>query len=113
MHKGVVVLLSVLAASPVLAAPPKFPGYDKIPTGDDMVKFYPEKALDVGREGQVTLSCLVQKDRSLASCKVASETPGGFGFGDSALQLSKLFRMKKAAKPGSRLDIPIQFTTPG
>lgn len=113
MKKGVVILLWAVAASPVAAAEAKFPGYDQIPTAADMAKYYPEKALDVGKEGGAVLKCTVRKDRTLANCAVASETPDGFGFGDAALQLSKLFRMKSAAKPGSRITIPIQFTTPG
>jgi protein TonB len=113
MRKGVVILLWAVAASPVSAAAPSFPGYDQIPTAEDMAKFYPEKALDVGKEGGAVLRCVVKKDRSLANCAVASETPQGFGFGDAALQVSKLFRMKSGAKPGSRISIPIQFQTPG
>jgi protein TonB len=113
MQKWVVPLLWTLAATPVSAASPAFPGYDQIPTAEDMTKFYPEKALEVGKEGGATLRCVVTKARGLANCTVASETPAGFGFGDAALQLSKLFRMKSAAKPGSRITIPIQFTTPG
>jgi protein TonB len=113
MQKRVVLLLWALAATPVSAASPAFPGYDQIPTSEDMAKYYPEKALEVGKEGGATLQCVVTKARALANCTIASETPPGFGFGDAALQLSKLFRMKRAAKPGSRLAIPIQFTTPG
>jgi protein TonB len=113
MQKGVVILLWAVVASPVSAASPTFPGYDQIPTAADMAKYYPEKALDVGKEGGAVLRCIVKKDRSLANCAVASETPEGFGFGDAALQVSKLFRMKSAAKPGSRITIPIQFQTPG
>jgi protein TonB len=106
-------LLSVLAASSVLAAEPKFAGYEQAPTGDDLAKYYPEKALDVGKEGAVVMKCTVQKDRTLGKCAVSSETAGGYGFGDAALQLSKFFKMKKGAKPGSRVTIPIQFQTPG
>lgn len=113
MQKGVVLLLLAVVASPVAAATPAFPGYDQIPTAEDMAKFYPEKALDIGKEGGAVLECTVKKDRSLVNCTVASETPEGFGFGDAALKLSTLFRMKSKAKPGSRLTIPIQFQTPG
>ena len=113
MQKGVVILLWALAASPVSAAAPKFPGYEQMPTSADMAKFYPEKALDVGKEGGAVLRCSVRKDRSLTNCALSSETPEGFGFGEAALQLSKLFRMKTGAKPGSHVTIPIQFQTPG
>jgi protein TonB len=113
MRKAVIVLLLATAASPVLAAAPKFPGYDQIPTAADMAKSYPEKALDSGKEGSAVLQCTVKKDRALTNCTVSSETPQGFGFGDAAVQLSKFFRMKAAAKPGARLTIPIQFQTPG
>ena len=113
MHKGLIVLLSVLAASPVLAATPQSPGYDQIPTAEDMAKFYPEKAMDYGKDGGATIRCTVQKDRTLAKCAIASETPAGFGFGDAALQMSKLFKMKKAAKPGAQVSIPIKFQAPG
>ena len=113
MQKRVVLLLWLVAASPVAAASPGFPGYDKIPTAEDMAKFYPDKALEVGKEGGATLRCAVTKARTLANCTVASESPDGFGFGDAALQLSKLFRLKSGARPGARVTIPIQFTTPG
>jgi protein TonB len=114
MQKGVfVVLLSVMAASPVLAASPKSSPYDQIPTAEDLAKFYPEKAMDYGKDGGATIRCTVQKDHSLAKCAIAKETPAGFGFGDAALQMSKLFRMKKASKPGAQVSIPIQFQAPG
>jgi protein TonB len=113
MQKRVVLLLCVVAASPVAAAAAGFPGYDQIPTSEDMAKLYPEKALDVGKEGGATLQCVVTKARALTNCTVASETPEGYGFGEAALKLSKLFRMKSGAKPGSHITLPIQFTTPG
>ncbi len=113
MWKGVLSSLLVLAASPVLAAAPTFPGYAQMPTAADMARLYPDKALDVGKEGDVVMQCTVQRDLTLARCAVSSETAEGFGFGDAALQLSKFFRMKKGARPGSRITIPIQFQTPG
>ncbi len=113
MHKGLVVLLLVLASSPVLAATLKSSPYDQIPTAEDLAKFYPEKAMDYGKDGGATIRCTVQKDRSLAKCTIAMETPAGFGFGDAALQMSKLFKMKKIAKPGAQVSIPIQFQAPG
>ncbi len=111
--RKVLVILLLAFASPVLAAEARFPGYDKTPTSVDMDKYFPEKALDNGKEGGAVLQCTVTKDRALTRCAVSSETPEGFGFGAAALKLSALFKMKPAAKPGSRVTIPIQFQTPG
>ena len=54
---------------------------------------------------------------TLEGCSVTSENPGDYGFGDAAIKLSRLFRMKPKTLDGSPVDggqitIPIVFTVP-
>jgi len=54
---------------------------------------------------------------SLQGCSVASEEPDSMGFGDAAMKLSKLFKMRPMSKDGQPVDggtvrIPIRFVLP-
>ena len=54
---------------------------------------------------------------TLDGCSVQSEEPGDMGFGDAAMKLSKLFKMRPQTKDGQPGDggtvrIPIRFVLP-
>jgi TonB family protein len=79
---------------------------------------YPEKARAAGATGAVVLDCAVAVGGAVADCKVAKETPQGLGFGEAALDLAPLFRMKawtSDGRPvdGARIRIPINYEEPG
>jgi TonB family protein len=80
------------------------------------LRYYPEKAQLRGVKGRVTLDCLVETGGWLSDCKVAGESPGGWGFGDTALAMAPLFRSKPVQlggpAVGSRTRIPIRFEPP-
>jgi TonB family protein len=63
--------------------------------------------------GRVTIDCAVTDKGGLDDCKVASESPEGFGFGKAALQLSHRFQMNHGPppelEPRPRLQIPLTF----
>jgi TonB family protein len=60
------------------------------------------------------IRCVLTEVGGVDGCKVVSEEPQGFGFGDAAVQLSKSFRMKAKTendKPiaGAEVTIPVAF----
>lgn len=67
--------------------------------------------------GRATLSCTVTAKGSLENCSVVSENPADYQFGEAAMKLSRLFRMKPKTLDGAPVDggqitIPIVFTVP-
>ncbi len=109
------------APAPV-AEPPKPPAprvisnpdWSARPNGDDMARYYPDRAQRLEKSGTVVLQCLVTAKGGVSGCAVVSEDPADFGFGEAALKLSRLFRMKPRTEDGQAVDgaivrIPIAF----
>jgi protein TonB len=93
------------------------PDWARKPTGEDMARYYPDRAQRMEVGGRATLSCTVTAKGSLEGCSVVSENPADYGFGDAAMKLSRLFRMKPKTLDGAPVDggqitIPIVFTVP-
>lgn len=84
------------------------------PSGEDVARFYPPIAQVMRLEGRSTIQCSVNETGSVQGCTVLSEQPAGVGFGQAAIQLSQLFRMKPkmvdgVAVGGAEVTIPINF----
>jgi TonB family protein len=84
------------------------------PSGDDFARDYPPIAMMMGLEGQSSIKCKVNEAGALEACTVISEQPAGIGFGQAAIQMSGLFRMKPqtvdgAPVGGAEVSIPIHF----
>lgn len=82
-----------------------------------MARFYPDRAARLEKSGRVTLSCRVKANGTLEACSVTSEDPTDFGFGDAALKLSRLFKMKPQTRDGTPTEgapvtIPLVFNPP-
>jgi len=110
-------------ASPALAAPTpavepvSTPHWVRRPDGDDLARVYPSRAYRSGVGGHVVMDCEVTAAGTLSGCKVRSEQPADFGFGDAALKLVPDFKMSPTTADGksvagASIVIPITFQPP-
>jgi protein TonB len=67
--------------------------------------------------GKASISCMVNAKGTLENCSVVSEDPPDMGFGDAAMKMTKLFKMRPATKDGQPVNgqsvrIPLRFQIP-
>jgi protein TonB len=112
----------VITQAPPAPAPPRpsvitNPDWLRKPSGDDLARFYPDRAQRTETNGQATISCSVTASGTLTNCSIVSETPADYGFGDAALKLSRTFRMRPKTSDGNPVEggtvrVPIVFRVP-
>jgi TonB family protein len=110
----------VLAAGAQAAEPVRSilrPDWAQLPTGEEMAKYYPDRAMREQVSGKAILTCEVTAEGLLVACTAVETAPGGYGFDTAALALSATFRMKPATRDGKpvaggAISIPMVFNAP-
>ena len=85
----------------------------RAPNARDFARFYPDRAIEAGVSGSVTLDCIIGGGGRLA-CSVAGESPDGYGFGRAAISISRQLRVSTSLSDGSsaagrNLILPLSF----
>lgn len=92
------------------------PSWISQPNADQMMRAYPDRALQRGLAGSASLNCMVEANGRVSGCTINGETPAGNGFGGAAQQLSRHFRINPrtvdGAAEGSRVVINLRFVPP-
>jgi TonB family protein len=88
--------------------------WEETPTAAEFAAAFPDRAKGAVAAARVVLRCEVWRDRTLASCDVASEEPHGKGFGDAARRLAKKFRVASGDPNLQKVrnlyvDVPFDF----
>jgi protein TonB len=104
------------ATTPVRPAVITNPRWERQPSADQLMRAYPQRALEAEIGGRASLNCLVQPNGRVADCNLTGETPGGHGFGRAAQGLTRHFQISPrtvdGAAVGSRVNIAIRFNPP-
>ena len=115
-------VVAVEALPPAPAATPiqtiQRPDWRRMPTGNEVAKFYPKNAYKKKISGSVVISCTVNTLGRADNCLVIGEDPVGQGFGDAALKVAPLFEMTPqitngVATSGGVVQIPLGFRVAG
>jgi protein TonB len=93
------------------------PDWVRVPNGDELQEYYPPRALELSKGGRVSMTCTVTEKGTVTDCAVNSEDPSDMGFGQAALRMKSLFKMRPKtadgqAVGGAKVNIPIRFTPP-
>lgn len=84
-------------------------------TQGEILSIVPPGARAARRAGRASVNCVIRIDQRLDDCRVVSESPEGFGFGQAGVRAAAFFRyrppMTAAGRPveGQRVTIFIQM----
>jgi TonB family protein len=86
------------------------------PTPAQIQAAYPARALDNQIEGDALMDCVVMANGKLTACRIAGESPTGFGFGQAALDLAADYELKPRyidgePNSGAQVRLGVRFTT--
>ena len=89
------------------------PVWIRTPSTRRLSTYYPERALERGREGEASIYCTIQQGGAL-DCVPVSETPAHAGFGTAAVHVARAFRHAPqradgSAAAGSPLNLRVVF----
>ena len=97
---------------PPEAVPPQVE-WIRLPSGDDMRRYYPDLAERKGVEGRATIKCRINLRGTLEQCRIMAEVPTSLGFGQAAVAMADagLFQMRSPRQftEGTSMVVPISF----
>jgi len=103
------------AADPdeIVVTGPRRPIWSRVPSARRLSAYYPDRALERGREGEASLLCTVQSGGDL-DCERTSETPRNAGFGNAALRVARTLEHAPQladgrSATGSRVSLRVLF----
>jgi protein TonB len=118
MRKLLMVLALGLGASSAVAAKEPEPGPCRVGHMKPMPKetrFYPQRAAASQVKGKAVVACTLSETGDLSGCRVVSETPKKFGFGDSAILMAERLFLMDTSEPrckemiGQEIEAPVTF----
>lgn len=88
------------------------------PTGEELAGLYPADAQKQNVGGRAVVNCRILLSTRLSDCKVESESPPGRGFGEAAIKMALLLRVRPPSVDGepvrgARLRYPVTFGAAG
>lgn len=88
-----------------------------LPDANAMAQLYPPRAQKENIGGKATLDCRITAEGKASDCKVVSQTPEDYGFGEAAVALSAGFAFNPEIRDGKPVDgarrlIPVTFAAP-
>jgi periplasmic protein TonB len=89
--------------------------WSRFPGPQALSDYYPPRALEAEVEGASTLECVVRDTSGRVTCRVLSEKPGGYGFGEATRRMiEKVGRVEVTGGivVGSILHLSVKWTLP-
>ncbi|WP_091741845.1 energy transducer TonB [Phenylobacterium immobile] len=116
--KRVLVAASLALTSPAFAEVISQPDWIQKPTQEEMWRVVPTQAAREGVAGEAFVECRVNVEGGLHACKVFHEAPLGMGFGEAALAMTPVFRMRPLTRDGKPFPdgivrVPIRWRIEG
>jgi protein TonB len=74
--------------------------------------------MELGKTGIARMTCTVTSKGTVTDCSIDSEDPPDMGFGQAAIRMHNLFKMRPQTRDGQAVDgakvtIPLRFTLAG
>jgi TonB family protein len=106
---GLAALVGLAASAVALAA-----GVEWLqkPTPQDFIASYPPKAAAEFLGGKASIGCKANDAGALTDCKVISEEPTNYGFGEAAVALAAKIRLGLPAGASRDVIVPLRFEPP-
>ncbi|MES2722681.1 MAG: energy transducer TonB [Pseudomonadota bacterium] len=87
-------------------------------TGEDVARYYPERAQRENVEGRASVLCRITQEFTLTACAVTEDEPQGYGFGIAVQFVAQRFQVSptgkdgSAIRPGDIFPLRIRFVLP-